>query len=397
MMVVKYAPPKNFLYFDLTQELFDALVAAKAGVQALRALPYQKNWMEPLREMELQREVAGTTMIEGATFTGGELEDALRDETPREAQTRSQRQVAAAKRAYEWIERAQLDVPVDRAIREIHRLIVTGCDEDRCEPGVLRKRDQNVTFGRPPHRGAQGGAELERTYEALVGAASTNYQEYDPLLQALALHCHIAAIHPFQDGNGRTARGVEAYFLRRAGYSTHGFIGLSNYYYEERDEYFRVLAETRQQDGNLSDFLIFALKGISLQCARIRNVIFRKNKVVLFKNMMHRVYRKYETPKRRHLSERQIVILEFLLDQREGKAGIRNLIDHVRPLYRGLKKEGHAFSRDMGNLHYLRAIIENGDEILVDLDWPQVLTDTEVGQMILEQPSAADLPKFRFR
>lgn len=400
-MVIKYIPPRSFLHYDLTQDLFDALVNAKAGVEALRALPYQKNWMEPLREMELKNEVAGTSMIEGATFTAGELDDAFRGETPEDAQTRSQRQLMAAKRAYQWIESAPKDMPVERAILEIHRLMVTGCDDDHCEPGVMRGKDQNVTFGRPPHRGAGGGKETEQAFQGLVKAAETYFGEIDPLLQALAFHYHLAAIHPFQDGNGRCARGVEAYFLRRAGYATHGFIGLSNYYYEERVEYLRVLAETRGKEGNLTDFFVFSLKGIALQCARIRNVIFRQNKIVLFKNMMHRVYRKFETPRRRHISERQIKILEFLLDQTDGRAEFTKIYNEIFYIYHGLKKDLNAFVRDLMSLESLKTItVGKGDkdmQLSVNLDWPQFMTDSEFGRKILEKPSASEIPKFKFR
>ncbi|MEE8436346.1 MAG: Fic family protein, partial [bacterium] len=313
--------------------------------------------------------------------------------------TRSQRQAAAAKRAYQWIETAPPDLPVDRAILEIHRLMVTGCDDDHCEPGALRKQDDNVTFGRPPHRGAEGGGEVARAFNGLTEAAASYFLESEPLLQGLALHYHIAAMHPFQDGNGRCARGVEAYFLRRAGYAIHGFIGLSNYYYEERVAYLRILAETRQREGNLTAFFVFGLKGIALQCARIRNIILRENKIVLFKNMMYRVYTKYETPRRRHINERQIKILEFLLDQIDGLSETNKLIDHLSPFYRGLKKEGHAFARDLIDLEFLNAVQSNDDSdaIKLNLDWPQFMTDTELGQIILESPSTSKLPKIKPR
>ncbi|MCH8887388.1 MAG: Fic family protein [SAR324 cluster bacterium] len=399
MMVIKYLPPKRYLQYDLTQEMFDSLVAAKSGVESLRGLPYQKNWMEPLREMELKHEVEGTTRIEGATFAGDEFEAAFRDETPEEARTRSQQQATAAKKAYRWIETAPLDLPVERAILEIHRLMVTGCDDDHCEPGALRKQDQNVTFGRPPHRGAEGGGEVAKAFKGLTDAAATYFLESEPLLQGLALHYHIAAMHPFQDGNGRCARGVEAYFLRRAGYAIHGFIGLSNYYYEERENYLRILAETRGEEGNLTKFFVFGLKGIALQCARIRNIILRENKIVLFKNMMYRVYKKYETPRRRHINERQIRILDYLMDQKDMKSNIWDTEKFVSPGYQGLRKQRNAFVRDFVDLEFLNAIkiLDNEFLIVLNLDWPQFMTDSEFGQKILEKPSKSEMPKLKFR
>ena len=73
---------------------FAPLVEAKARVQALTDLPYQRSWVEELQAIQLKREVAGTSRIEGADFTERELDAAL-SETPDERFTRSQRQARA--------------------------------------------------------------------------------------------------------------------------------------------------------------------------------------------------------------------------------------------------------------------------------------------------------------
>ena len=395
-MVIKYRQPRHFLQFDWSGELFQALVEAQAGIKSLQGLPYAKSWMEPLKEIELRNEVAGTSMIEGATFAANELDAAFRGESPAESSTRSQRQVISAKQAYLWVERSPPDLPVRQVIEEIHRLMITGSDDDHCTPGALRKKDENVTFGRPPHRGAAGGAEVKRAFEALVEAASGYFQDHDPLLQALAMHYHLAAIHPFQDGNGRCARGVEAYFLKRAGYSTHGFIGLSNYYYDERDRYLEILARTGESEGNLTEYFVFGLKGIALQCARIRGVILKENKIVLFKNMMYRVYEKYKSRKRRYLNDRQIYMLEFLLDQEDLACEILKFFRTAQPLYRGLKKKTAALTRDLNDLLSLGVLGIDVDadpkSLAIDLDWPQIFTDSDFGQRILAKPSRVKLP-----
>jgi Fic family protein len=395
-MAIPYLQPDHFIRYRLTNELFQALVDAKAGVESLRALPFQKSWMEPLKAMELKIEVAGTSMIEGATFVGRELDEAYEERTPEAERTRSQRQLISAKRAYKWIEQAPLDLPIDRAIREIQRLMITGSDDDHAEPGRLRGADENVTFGRPLHRGAPGGEEVRRAYAALLDAATASFAEHEPLLQALALHYHLAAIHPFQDGNGRCARGVEAYLLRRSGYSTHGFIGLSNYYYEERNAYLKVLAETRQEQGDLTSFFVFALRGISQQCRRIRDVILNQNKIVLFKNMMYRVYARFRSKRRRELSDRQIRILDYLLDHSDRHILVRDLISVIANDYSRLSHKGRAFARDIVQLEKLQAVhfdsIDQKSKIRINLDWPQLMTDTEFGQKILERPSRHGFP-----
>ena len=63
----------------------------------------------------------------------------------------------------------------------------------------------------------------------------TSFRGHDILIQALAAHYHFAAMHPFLDGNGRTARALEALMLGGAGLRDTCFIAMSNYYYEEME------------------------------------------------------------------------------------------------------------------------------------------------------------------
>ena len=171
-------------------------------------------------------------------------------------------------------------------IREVHRRLVTGCDEDHCAPGQLRRRDENVTFGAPRHRGAEGGEEVAEAFRLLVEAVRTRFREADPLLQALALHYHAAAMHPFLDGNGRTARALEALMLQRTGLRDTLFIAMSNYYYENKTAYLTALNDARENDHDLTPFLKFALRGIEIQCRRLLGEIRQQVAKALFRNTM---------------------------------------------------------------------------------------------------------------
>ena len=52
-------------------------------------------------------------------------------------------------------------------------------------------------------------------------------------------------MHPFLDGNGRTARALEALMLQRTGLRDTLFIAMSNYYYEHKINYLNALNDTR--------------------------------------------------------------------------------------------------------------------------------------------------------
>lgn len=86
--------------------------------------------------------------------------------------------------------------------------MVTECDDDHCEPGALRPADWNVTFGTPRCRGVQGGDACRAAFEALCAAVAGEFRQHDRIIQAVAVHYHMGAMHPFGDGDGRTARAL---------------------------------------------------------------------------------------------------------------------------------------------------------------------------------------------
>ncbi|MGH6932814.1 MAG: Fic family protein, partial [Dongiaceae bacterium] len=282
---------------------------------SLTAIPYQRSWAEALQNIQLKQEAAGTSRIEGAEFTERELEVALRDETPDKALTRSQRQARAAINTYRWIANLPVDRPVTPdLIREIHGRIVTGCDDDHCPPGQTRSAGENVTFGTPRHRGVEGGRECDVAFRRLGEALEREFRGHDLLIQALALHYHIGAMHPFLDGNGRTARAAEALFLQRAGLKDELFIAMSNYYYDEKVSYLATLSEVRAANYDLTAFLRFGLKGIATQCGRLLSEIRTHVSKSLFREMMYDLFNRLKSTRRRVIAERQIEILKILLD-----------------------------------------------------------------------------------
>jgi Fic family protein len=347
--------------------------------------------------MQLKIEVAGTTQIEGAEFTGNELETAIRSETIQDSFTRSQKQANAAKRTYKMIASLPADLPLNGdLIREVHRSIVTDCDEDKCAPGCLRHPDQNVTFGRPIHRGAPGGESCQTAFEELVVELQTRFKAHDPLIQALALHYHFAAIHPFGDGNGRTARALEALVLQRAGLKDSLFIAMSNYYREEMNEYLELLARVRSENHDLTSFLKFGLKGIAQQSGRLLNAIRGQVSKQLFRNLMRDLFVRLENTRKRVIVRRQLSLLEKLLDS-DGRVEFFKLQESVKDVYSSRKDPVMALVRDCNKLQALGAIRIIKEEttpgefiyyINVVLDWPSKITDSEFFTRLAHLPKS---------
>ncbi len=387
-MVVRYQKPAAWIRYN-PLALFDVLTDAKAAVMALTSIPYQKSWAEEFQKVQLKHEVAGTSRIEGADFTDRELDAALLDETPAEALTRSQRQARSAVNTYRWIAHLPDAKPVDcDLVREIHRRIVTGCDDDHCPPGQLRTSDQNVIFGAPRHRGVEGGTDCESAFVELCTAVEQEFREHDLLIQSLAFHYHLGAMHPFLDGNGRTARAVQALLLQRAGLRDEIFIAMSNYYYDEKTGYLSVLSETAANDHDLTPFLIFGLKGIAAQCRRLLDEIRNQVSKTIFKDVMYDLFTRLESTKKRVIARRQIEILKILL-----KTQSMNLTElHKATLqYYNVKNPWKAYTRDLIyliNLHAidLKKLTDDTVQVRVRLEWGAEITETAFFERVKQLP-----------
>jgi Fic family protein len=390
-MTIPYVLPDHWVKYDQAAVL-PCLTTAKAVILSLTTIPFQRSWAEKLQKIQLKREIAGTSRIEGADFTDKELDAAMAEDLDR-LSTRSQRQAAAAVRAYRWIANLPNDYPIDReTILEIHRLIVRDADEDHCPPGILRGTDQNVTFGSPRHRGVEGGSECESAFDGYCSALVRQMADHDPLVCALAAHYHFAAMHPFLDGNGRTARTLEALFLQRCGLRDTLFIAMSNYYYEEKNAYLRALAEVRAKNHDLTSFLVFGLRGIELQCARLLEEIRVNLSKALFRDQMYNLFNRLMSTRKRVIAERQIKMLALLLE-REMTGD--EFYEAILPFYSALKNPEKARSRDVSSLLALGALGcrkippgTSGYEFFARLEWPTEITETEFFRIINEMPKA---------
>ena len=388
--MIRYELPNNWIQYDPTA-IVPELAEAKAAILSLKAIPYQRSWVEALQKIELKREVAGTSRIEGAEFTERELELAL-GETPEQLLTRSQRQAHAAMQTYRWIAAVPNDRPISSdLISDIHRRIVTGADDDHCPPGQLRRLDENVNFGQPRHRGVEGGDECGKTFDAFAAALQRQYKDHDVLIQALAAHYHFAAMHPFLDGNGRTARALEALMLQRANLRDTCFIAMSNYYYDEKTAYLAVLSATRAAGHDLTQFLKFGLRGIALQSKRLLAEIRLQVEKALFRNMMFDLFNRLKTPKKRVIAERQVEILKILLDT--GSVELEELTKKTADHYKSLGNPTKALYRDVNDLIALKAlrvekVADGRFRVHIRLEWPTEITETEFFARVKNLPKA---------
>lgn len=380
----RYTAPHHWTRYDKAA-ILDLLIAAKTEAGILCQMPYLPQWIEEVHEEQLRLEAAGTSRIEGAEFSEREQAEALIPDAPGHL-TYSQRQLRAADATYRWLRLQPADRPVNAEfILEIHRRIVTGCDDDRCEPGALRSA-KNVTFGMPRCRGVAGGDDCRAAFAALCRAIAGAFRQHDGIIQAMATHYHIGAMHPFGDGNGRTARAVEAFMMRRASVNDLVMVSLSNYYYDHKDAYLAALYESRQRGHDLTPFLMFALPAVAERCRAVAAEIVVNHQRILFREFARSLFGRLRSPRRRVIAKRQLQILEILLTG--GPMELRDLLHRTEVHYNALKFLERALIRDVVGLIDLKAIAIEDKQIQVNLAWPQQVSESELLERYESMPVA---------
>jgi Fic family protein len=110
-----------------------------------------------------------------------------------------------------------------------------------------------------------------------------------PILKAIMAHLYIAWIHPFGDGNGRTARLLEFDILTRAGVPPISAHLLSDHYNKTRLKYYRALSAAQD---NEYDFVRYALEGFVDGLREQLERIWTQQIQVTWTNYVHGVFRK---------------------------------------------------------------------------------------------------------
>ena len=79
--------------------------------------------------------------------------------------------------------------------------------------------------------------------------------ELPPVLKACIAHFYFAYVHPFGDGNGRTARALSYMMLLQAGYDFFRYFSISGIVAQERGKYYRAMLNVEESDGDMTYFI----------------------------------------------------------------------------------------------------------------------------------------------
>ena len=109
----------------------------------------------------------------------------------------------------------------------------------------------------------QAESEIRDLLKNLEDYINNNGDEVDPLIKMALIHYQFETIHPFYDGNGRTGRILNVFYLVLNNLLTSPILYLSNYINKSKDTYYKLFNEFRE-NNKYEEWIIYILKGIEV-------------------------------------------------------------------------------------------------------------------------------------
>lgn len=191
----------------------------------------------------------------------------------------------------------------ENVILKIHRILTKDVLANPADSGVYRNKQvvignriTGVTTFRPPD--VKKVPVLMKDFVTWLN--SKDATEVSPVLVAGISHYELVRIHPFIDGNGRTARTLASIILYLRGFDTKRFFALDDYYDSDRQSYYNALQSIDQKTLDITEWLKYFTYGVALQIVKVKDRILTLSGDI----------KKKRTKGQIALTERQMKIIE---------------------------------------------------------------------------------------
>ncbi|MBL0717232.1 MAG: Fic family protein [Desulfosarcina sp.] len=305
------------LYFSDTYDeakINNLLVRAIVLNETVIDLPILPELSSHLEPDIMYSSISGTAMIEGNPITGEDVKKIADGENIEIYTKKDKQEIKNLIRAYKFLASIEISkepfVLTEKIIKELHKIITSDVPDEKNVPGQYR--NGIVYVGDKAHGGKYTPPKIlidikNLMAEFIIWINSDDILTLDPFLRAALAHYHFCLIHPFWDGNGRTARLIEAILLQSANIK-YVPKDLSNYYYKNVDDYYISFSKSIKLKKDVTPFLEFMLT------ASVKSLTGIKDSIIYFirKFSLRDLYA-FEK-QRKSIAKRQFDLLSLLLD-----------------------------------------------------------------------------------
>jgi Fic family protein len=230
----------------------------------------------------LMEEAIRSSQLEGATTSRRVAKELLR--SGREPNDRSERMILNNFKALQFMRDEMRGTLTPASVLELHRIVTAGTLDHPHAAGRLQQPgDERIAvFDRDDGRRVHvppAAEELPERLRRLCDFANEDESSerfVHPVIRAILLHFCLAYDHPFEDGNGRTARILFFWSMRERGYWLVEYLPISKILREARGQYERAFLEAETDEGDTTYFLIHQVQVIEHAIEELHAYLGRK-------------------------------------------------------------------------------------------------------------------------
>jgi Fic family protein len=233
----------------------------------------------------LMEEAIRSSQLEGAATSKRVAKELLR--TGREPRNRSERMILNNYQALQFM-REIGDNLTPEVVLELQRILTDGTLQNPDAAGRLQRPDEeriavfdttDDTLVHTPPPAEQLSGRLEQLCR-FANATDDPERFMHPVVRAILLHFWLGYDHPFEDGNGRTARALFYWSMRTQGYWLTEYLSISGILRKAPGQYMRSFMQTEADDRDTTYFLIYHLSVIHRAVDDLQKYLQKKTREV---------------------------------------------------------------------------------------------------------------------
>lgn len=275
----------------------------------------------------LMEEAISSSQMEGAATTRKVAKEMLRKKI--KPQDRSQQMICNNYQTIQFIVQNKHQPLTEELLLKIHRLMTADTLENTEDSGQFRRNDDVVVEDGITHEVVHtppSNKEIPEFIRDLCAFFNTDNAKpfIHPIIKGIIIHFMLAYMHPFVDGNGRTARALFYWYMLKQGYWLTEYMSISRIIYKSKKSYEKSFLYAEADKNDIGYFIAYNLRILELA----------------FKNLQLYIKRKTQEKKMAttfllvgNISERQAEIIKLFYDNPKEMLTVRDVQErfHITP------------------------------------------------------------------
>ena len=269
----------------------------------------------------LMEEAIYSSMMEGAATTRKVAKEMLRRKiTPKD---KSQQMIHNNYQTIQFIVENKYNMLTPELVMHIHRLMTEKTLVNPDDAGRLRTNDNVVVENGITHEVVH----VPPPYQVLpifINDLCDYFNETDakvfihPIIRGIIVHYMVAYMHPFVDGNGRTARALFYWYMLKEKYWLTEYMSISRVIANSKKSYEKAFQYVAADDNDLGYFITYNLRVLDQAFKQLQDYIKRKQEERVAANIFLQIG---------DINERQAQILKMFIDNPKEVITVRSLQD----------------------------------------------------------------------